>query len=92
MGVSIWLDDLSRQRLVTGSLAGLVAHQHVVGVTTNADRLADPTVPLEEFPRRPTPRPDPAAVPWVRCGTASGRLENQDHHPERAGFLPQQRS
>jgi transaldolase len=35
MGVSIWLDDLSRQRLVTGSLAGLVAHQHVVGVTTN---------------------------------------------------------
>jgi transaldolase len=34
-GVSIWLDDLSRQRLITGSLAGLVAHDHVVGVTTN---------------------------------------------------------
>ena len=34
-GVSIWLDDLSRQRLVTGSLADLVAHEHVVGVTTN---------------------------------------------------------
>jgi len=34
-GVSIWLDDLSRQRLTTGSLAGLVAHDHVVGVTTN---------------------------------------------------------
>jgi transaldolase len=34
-GVSIWLDGLSRQRLVTGSLAGLVAHDHVVGVTTN---------------------------------------------------------
>jgi len=34
-GVSIWLDDLSRQRLVTGSLAELVAHDHVVGVTTN---------------------------------------------------------
>ena len=34
-GVSIWLDDLSRQRLVTGSLADLVAHDHVVGVTTN---------------------------------------------------------
>ena len=33
-GVSIWLDDLSRQRL-TGSLADLVAHDHVVGVTTN---------------------------------------------------------
>ena len=34
-GVSIWLDDLSRQRLTTGSLAGLVARNHVVGVTTN---------------------------------------------------------
>jgi transaldolase len=34
-GVSIWLDDLSRQRLVDGSLADLVAHDHVVGVTTN---------------------------------------------------------
>jgi transaldolase len=34
-GVSIWLDDLSRLRLVRGSLAELVAKDHVVGVTTN---------------------------------------------------------
>ncbi len=34
-GVSIWLDDLSRERLDTGNLAGLIAGQHVVGVTTN---------------------------------------------------------
>ncbi|MGN9909635.1 transaldolase [Phytohabitans sp. LJ34] len=34
-GVSIWLDDLSRERLTSGSLAGLVASHHVVGVTTN---------------------------------------------------------
>jgi transaldolase len=34
-GVSIWLDDLSRERLTTGSLANLVADDHVVGVTTN---------------------------------------------------------
>ncbi|MHB1064232.1 MAG: transaldolase [Georgenia sp.] len=34
-GVSIWLDDLSRERLVSGTLADLVAHHHVVGVTTN---------------------------------------------------------
>jgi transaldolase len=34
-GVSIWLDDLSRERLLTGSLADLAASQHVVGVTTN---------------------------------------------------------
>ena len=34
-GVSIWLDDLSRDRLTSGSLANLVAHDHVAGVTTN---------------------------------------------------------
>jgi transaldolase len=34
-GVSIWLDDLSRERLETGDLAALVRDQHVVGVTTN---------------------------------------------------------
>ncbi|MGV8978677.1 MAG: transaldolase [Cellulomonas sp.] len=34
-GVSIWLDDLSRDRLTSGSLADVVAHEHVVGVTTN---------------------------------------------------------
>ena len=34
-GVSIWLDDLSRDRLESGSLAELIATSHVVGVTTN---------------------------------------------------------
>ncbi|WP_218026097.1 transaldolase family protein [Nocardia miyunensis] len=34
-GVSIWLDDLSRQRLIDGNLARLVHDQHVSGVTTN---------------------------------------------------------
>ena len=34
-GVSIWLDDLSRERLTTGNLAKLVAEKDVVGVTTN---------------------------------------------------------
>ncbi|PNG21819.1 transaldolase [Streptomyces cahuitamycinicus] len=34
-GVSIWLDDLSRRRIESGSLAGLVATGNVVGVTTN---------------------------------------------------------
>ncbi|OLT53535.1 transaldolase [Cellulosimicrobium sp. CUA-896] len=34
-GVSIWLDDLSRERLRTGNLADLVAERGVVGVTTN---------------------------------------------------------
>jgi transaldolase len=34
-GVSIWLDDLSRERLCSGNLLELVREQHVVGVTTN---------------------------------------------------------
>jgi len=34
-GVSIWLDDLSRDRLHDGSLETLISDSHVVGVTTN---------------------------------------------------------
>lgn len=34
-GVSIWLDDLSRQRIMTGNLADLIATRNVTGVTTN---------------------------------------------------------
>jgi transaldolase len=34
-GVSIWLDDLSRERIESGNLAELVETQSVVGVTTN---------------------------------------------------------
>jgi transaldolase len=34
-GVSIWLDDLSRTRIESGSLQDLIAHKNVVGVTTN---------------------------------------------------------
>ena len=34
-GVSIWLDDLSRERIVSGGLANLIDTKNVVGVTTN---------------------------------------------------------
>jgi transaldolase len=34
-GVAVWLDDMSRGRLVSGGLAALVRDQSVVGVTTN---------------------------------------------------------
>lgn len=47
-GVSVWLDDLSRTRLTSGGLAGLIADRHVVGVTTN------PTI---------SPAPWPAGTP-----------------------------
>ena len=34
-GVSIWLDDLDRERITSGDLAALARERHVVGVTTN---------------------------------------------------------
>jgi len=34
-GVSIWLDDLSRERIASGGLEKLIAERNVVGVTTN---------------------------------------------------------
>ena len=44
-GVSIWLDDLSRERIESGNLAELVKDKSVVGVTTNptifASAIAD---------------------------------------------------
>ena len=35
VGVSIWLDDLSRERINSGGLQTLIAEKNVVGVTTN---------------------------------------------------------
>jgi transaldolase len=35
MGVAIWLDDISRERLATGNLAALARDMHVHGVTSN---------------------------------------------------------
>ncbi len=44
-GVAVWLDDISRERLVTGGLDALRREKHVVGVTSNptifAKALAD---------------------------------------------------
>jgi transaldolase len=34
-GVAIWLDDLSRRRISSGSLAELIDDKHLVGVTSN---------------------------------------------------------
>jgi transaldolase len=51
-GVSIWLDDLSRQRLTTGSLAGLVARDHVTGVTTNPTIFAKAITGSDAYARQ----------------------------------------
>ncbi|MEO3788124.1 transaldolase [Actinocorallia sp. B10E7] len=40
-GVSIWLDDVSRERLRSGNLEQLVRDKHVVGVTSNPTIFAN---------------------------------------------------
>jgi transaldolase len=39
-GVSVWLDDISRDRLRTGNLQTLIDDHHVVGVTSNPTTFA----------------------------------------------------
>lgn len=64
-GVSIWLDDLSRERLRSGNLRALITDKQVVGVTTNptifAGALADGEAydeQLRELARRGASVPD----------------------------------
>ena len=40
-GVSVWLDDINRDRLATGNLADLARNRHVVGVTSNPTIFAN---------------------------------------------------
>ena len=49
LGVSIWLDDVSRKRLNTGNLAGLVRDKHVVGVTSNPTIFAKALAVAEDY-------------------------------------------
>ena len=48
-GVSIWLDDLSRRRLTTGNLAGLVRDKYVTGVTSNPTIFAAAVAQSEDY-------------------------------------------
>ncbi len=48
-GVSIWLDDLSRERIVSGNLAQLVTDSGVVGVTTNPTIFAGALANGEQY-------------------------------------------
>ncbi len=48
-GVSIWLDDLSRDRIETGNLAELVKERSVVGVTTNPTIFAGAVAEGERY-------------------------------------------
>ncbi len=48
-GVSIWLDDLSRERIETGNLAELIKSSSVVGVTTNPTIFAGALANGEQY-------------------------------------------
>ncbi len=48
-GVSIWLDDLSRERIETGNLADLIKNDHVVGITTNPTIFANALAEGERY-------------------------------------------
>lgn len=48
-GVSIWLDDLSRERIESGNLAELVEEKSVVGVTTNPTIFASAIAEGERY-------------------------------------------
>jgi transaldolase len=48
-GVSIWLDDLSRERIATGNLAELIKNSYVVGVTTNPTIFASALANGEQY-------------------------------------------
>jgi transaldolase len=48
-GVAIWLDDVSRERLSTGSLAALVKDKNVVGVTSNPTIFAKALSDADEY-------------------------------------------
>jgi transaldolase len=48
-GVSIWLDDLSRQRINSGNLAELITDWYVVGVTSNPTIFAHAVEHAEDY-------------------------------------------
>ncbi|HEX2263129.1 MAG TPA: transaldolase [Pseudonocardiaceae bacterium] len=48
-GVSIWLDDLSRQRINSGNLADLIRERHVVGVTSNPTIFASAVTHADDY-------------------------------------------
>ncbi|MDR2930322.1 MAG: transaldolase [Propionibacteriaceae bacterium] len=48
-GVSIWLDDLSRDRLTSGSLKALITSDGVAGVTTNPTIFAQAFADMSQY-------------------------------------------
>src|SRR5256885_17183572 len=51
-GVAVWLDDLSRQRLVSGGLDKLRRESHVGGVPTNPTIFANAPSAADGYPHQ----------------------------------------
>ena len=67
-GVAIWLDDLSRARLVRGQPGRLIHDSHVVGVTTNPTIFAKAISGSDHYDRAdPRPRRPRASASRRRC-------------------------
>src|SRR4029077_18266234 len=77
-GVSIWLDDINRGRLITGNLAGLARDKHVTGVTSNPTIFAHALAKSDDYQDQlrdlarggigvgEAPRANPAYdIPWA---------------------------
>ena len=70
-GVSIWLDDISRERLRSGNLQDLVDNKHVVGVTSNPtifqkalERAMPTTTSSVTWPRDASRSTARSAISW----------------------------
>ena len=74
MGVSIWLDDISRERLSTGNLASLVRDMHVRGVTSNPTIFAKPLASGSAYAEQVTD----LAVRGIDIGEASRAITTYD--------------
>jgi len=74
MGVSIWLDDISRERLSTGNLASLVRDMHVRGVTSNPTIFAKALASGSAYAEQVTD----LAVRGIDIGEASRAITTYD--------------
>ena len=75
-GVSIWLDDLSRERIETGNLAELIKEKHVVGVTTNPTIFASAIADGERY--------DDQVGKLVADGADVTKVDLRAHHRGRS--------
>ena len=79
-GVSIWLDDLSRERLETGNLADLIKHSDVVGVTTNPSIFQAALADGERY--------DEQVRELAASGADVDARRPRDHHRRRPRRVP----